>query len=408
MAFIYKEIQEEVARRATRDQSGTQFVTAIKNVINTSLFRLGREANWRILRRKTTFDTVTTYTEGSGGGTFTNGSKSVTMVGATLLTDNVQPGRRTKLQGSNTLYTIKTITGETTFTIDIDYDGTTVAGTGTYSILAQEEYNLPIQSSHSMFMWHHDYGTPYMMTFMPEQTFYSAGIDIETESTPEAYRMWGEDMVIDKLKEASVITVSSSSSSDTNIEITVFGDVSGYPDYEVINTNASNGTTASAGSKSFTSVDRIVKNASSTGRITATANTTNTTVAVLPVGDTTSGIVYRKAQLYPLPDKVMPINVQYYKDPFRLVNDGDVHELGQEFDEAIILLAVAKINYETNKDEGDKFYGLYKDELKSLRKTNTDKIDFFPKLQSKFSRRSGMVHSQLSYRQVGAYFGSRS
>jgi len=408
MAFVYKDLQDEVARRATRDQSGTQFTTAIKNIINTSLFRLSREANWRVLRRKNTFDTVTTYTTGSGGGTFTNGSKSITMVGATFLTDNIQPGRRIKLQGSSKLFVIKTITGETTLTIDINYDGTTVSGTGTYSILAQEEYNLPIQASHSMFMWHEDYGNPYMMNFVPEQTFYGAGINIEVESTPINYRMWGEDMVVEQLKEASVVTISSSSSSDTNISVTVFGTVSGYPDFESISTNASDGTTSVVGSKSFTDIDRIVKSSSSVGRITATANSTNTTVAVLPVGDTTAGILYRKVQLHPLPNKIMPIHVQYYKDPYRLVNDNDVHELGQEFDEAIILLSVSKINFESNKGEGEDFYRLYRDEVRSLRKTNTDKIDWFPKLGRSFRRRSNMVHENLAYTQVGAYYGPRS
>ena len=53
MAFTFKDIQDEVAFRATLNQGGTQFTTAIKNAINTSLFRLSREAYWRPLRRRT-------------------------------------------------------------------------------------------------------------------------------------------------------------------------------------------------------------------------------------------------------------------------------------------------------------------------------------------------------------------
>jgi len=170
--FTYKNMQDEVKRRATKEEGGTQFDTAIKNIINTSLFRLAREGLWRQLRRKTTFDTITTYTTGSGGGTFTNGSKSVTIVGATLLTDDIAVGRRITLQGSNIEYTIKTITGETTLTIDVNFDGTTISGTGTYSILPQEEYNVPIQASHRMFLWHEQYGYPFMMTYITDQNFY--------------------------------------------------------------------------------------------------------------------------------------------------------------------------------------------------------------------------------------------
>ncbi len=408
MSLTYLDLQNEVKRRATRDQAGTEFNIAIKNIINSSLFRLGREALWRQLRRKSTFDTITSYTTGSGGGTFTNGSKSVTMTGATLITDNVQPGRRVTLQGSSKDFTILTITGETTFTININYDGTTISGTGTYSILPQEEYNLPIQSSHRLFLWHEEYGYPTPLSYVTDQDFYNHGVYNTTTSIPYAYRMWGENWVIEQVKEGSVISISSSSTSDTNIDVIVFGTVSGYPDYETITTNASDGTTASAGSKTFTNIERIAKSATSVGRITATANSGNTTVAVMPVGNTTSGIKYSKVQLHPLPSSVFPVNVQFYKDPYGLVNDNDIHEFGQEFDEAIILLSVAKINFENNKDEGTDYFGLYKDEMNSLKKNNVDKIDWFPKLRRRSHGTIGQVHKNLLYQQVGPFFGRSS
>ena len=77
------------------------------------------------------------------------------------------------------------------------------------------------------------------------------------------------------------------------------------------------------------------------------------------------------------------MKVMYYKEPYKLVGDNDVHELGEEFDEAIILLSVAKIYFETNIKEGDRFYSMYEDEYKSLRRVNVDKIDWFPKLNAR-------------------------
>lgn len=406
MALLFSDLKTEVKRRSTRDQGGTTWDTAVATAINNSLFRVSREAPWRVMRRKATFDTVATYTTGTGGGTFTNGSKSITMTGATFITDGIRIGRRIKLQGDSKVFTIRTITGETTLTIDQNYSGTTITGTGTYSILGQEEYNLPIQAGHRMFLWHEAFGSPYQMSYIPDQEFYGLGLDNTTEATPVYYRMWTEDMVDEQLLQASTITISSSASGDTSIGVTIFGVVSGFPDYEVITTNSSNGTTAVTGSKSFTSVERVVKNATSTGRITVTANSTNTNVAVLPVGDTTAGIIYKKIQLYPLPDEVMTMNVHYYKDPYRLVNDGDVHELGQEFDEAIILLATSKVKHESNQQEGDKFYLLYQDEIKSLRRTNMDKIDWFPKLQRPYAGNSFLLHPYLGYQQInGGKFG---
>ena len=155
----------------------------------------------------------------------------------------------------------------------------------------------------------------------------------------------------------------------------------------------------------------MVKSASTDGRITVDANTANTIIAVLPVGDTTAGILYRKIQLYPLPNSAFDINVQYYKDPYRLVGDNDVHELGQEFDEAIILLAVSKVKAEAEIESGtDNFFSMWKDELKSLKKTNVDKIDWFPTLRrpGKANILNRRFHPYASQAQVGPFYGSRS
>jgi hypothetical protein len=409
MALTFSELQSEVLRRATKDQGGTQFATAVKNIINTSIKRIAREAKWRQLRRSTTFDTETSYTTGTGAGTFTNGSKSVTVVGATFITDGIQVGRRISLSGDSTKFTIKTITGETTLTIDQNYGGTTASGDGTYTISPREDYNLPVQTNHNMFMWHEDYGSPFQMSYITEQDFIASGVTQTDTGTPNVYRTWGYDMIIQQPLEASVVTVSSSSTADTSIDITVHGIVSGYPDFEVITTNASDGTTAVAGSKSFTSVERITKGASTTGRITATSNSANVTVAVIPTGDSSIGINYTKVSLYPLPNSVFTMNVEYYKEVYDLVNTGDVHELGADFDEAIILLATSKIDYETNKLESDRFFGLFRDEIKSLKKTNVDKIDWFPTLRRGRSGRNAdfFVNPFLRTSQFGSHFGPR-
>jgi len=312
----------EVKRRATRDQSGTTFNTATNNIINTSLFRVGREAPWRVLRRSTYFTTETSYTTGTGAVAVTNNSASFTVTGATFITDNIQVGRRVKFGTDSGYYIIRTITGETTGTIDRLYNGTT-STTTSYQILPTEQYNLPIQVNPTRdFLWHNCYGYPMQLDYIPDQDFRSYNINDNTVAKPTAYRMWGQDMVITQLVTPSVITVVSSSASDTSKSITVFGIVSGYPDYEVIVTN---GTTPVAGSKTFSSIERVVKAATTVGRITASGNSGADVVAVIPVGLTTLGIFYPKVQLYPLPDGIYPINVNYYKDPFSLVNDDDCH-----------------------------------------------------------------------------------
>ena len=85
--------------------------------------------------------------------------------------------------------------------------------------------------------------------------------------------------------------------------------------------------------------------------------------------------------------------------------------MGQEFDEAIILLAVSKVKGEAEIKQGTTtFFSMWQDEMRSLKKTNVDKIDWFPTLKkpreskTHFSR----VHPFLQHRQAGAFYGYRS
>lgn len=401
MSYTFSELQSEVKRRATRDQGGTQFDTAVKNAINTSLFRLSRECPWLQMRRKHTFATVGTYTTGTL--TAVNGSNTFVGSGTAFLT-NMTVGRRMKIGSSTQRYVIETITGDTGFTTNLNYDGTSASGLS-YTLYGQEEYNAPEQLGRIGCLWHEKLGFPYQMEYVTDLEFYSCSSPIENQYIPIYYRMWGDNWVIQQPFQPSVISLSSTSSLDTSIEVTVFGDVGGYPDYEIINVN---GVTAASGSKVFQSIERIAKNASSTGRITLTANTGSCTVAVLPVGLTTSGMQYRKIQLWPLPSDVFNINVQYYKEPYRLVNNGDIHELGMEFDEAIILLACAKIKYAENQKEANNFFSLYKDELAVLRRYNMDRnLDWRPILKRPSQRRGrrGFLNKNIVWDQLGGNYG---
>lgn len=404
--YTYKDLQDEVKRRSTRDQGGTTFDTAIKNAINLSLFRISRDAPWRVMRRKSYFDTVTSYATGGSNATATTSSISVIFGGASLLTDDVHTGRYVKFSGSSKYYTLRSITDNTAGTIDMQFSAATTTNM-TYEIYPQEEYNLPIQAGHRMMLWHEDYGYPYKIEYITENDFILAGFHRWDKGTPLRYRMWGEDMVREQPKQAGRLSVFSTSTADTSIGVTIFGKVGGYPAYETITTN---GATAVTGGLLFSEVERVSKDATSAGRIGVYADAnTSTTVAVMPMGDTTAGILYRKIWLHPIPTRVFPINVYYYKDPYRLVNDNDIHELGQDFDEAIILLSTAKIKAQSSQTEANIFYQMFTEELRTLRRVNADKIDWFPTLERpSMSVGSPRLRGGLLYRQVGPEYGPRS
>lgn len=411
MALTFTDLQTEVLRRATKNQGGTNFSSASKVAINASLFRLAREANWRSLRRTGFFNTVTSYTKGSGVISLNHNATTGTASSATFLSDDVNIGRFVKFSGSGTYYQIRTFPSNTSFSIDQIYGGTTSSSL-TYEILPQEIYNLPVQCGHRMFLWHNAYGYPYQMKYVVEQDFYQANVQRIYKAPPTHYHMWDTDMTIQQPKAPSVVTISSSSTSDTSVSVTVFGTVSGYPDSEIIITNSSSGTTAVAGLKTFSYIERISKvtSTSTLGRITATTDSANTTVAVIPAGNATTGIQYKKVMLFPLPTAVYPINILYYKDPNALVLSGDIHELGEEFDEALILLATSKLKAEEEIELGTaSFYKLYQEELTILRRVNVDKIDWFPALRGETrNRRSSGFGRGLDYKQVGPWYGGQS
>ena len=402
--FTFKDLQDEVKRRGNRDQGGTQFDTAVKNIINTTLFRISRDAYWKALRRQSAFDTVSEYSTGTGAASVTNDSATVTVTGATLETDLVNVGRYVELGGSNKIYQIETITSETAFTTNVAYDGTTDTAES-YKIFGQHEYNSPVQAGKIALIWHEEDGFANVMDYVPRSEFLATGIVVPEGATPTHYTMWGENMTLIQPNQPKTIEVLSSSASDTSVAVTVFGTVSGYPDFEIITVT---GTSAVAGSKVFSSIERVVKAATSVGRITVQDSDINRAIVVIPANDTTAGLMYKKIQLWPCPDSVFPVQVMYYKDPYRLVADGDVHELGHQFDEAIILLCVSKIKFESNQKEGDRWYNMYLDEVKTLKKDNADKLDWIPTLrrQRENPRASrSFLHRHLSYLQVGPNFG---
>ena len=406
--LTFLDLRDEVARRATRNQSGTEYTEEIKNVINTSLFRLAREAKWRCLRRKkTAFTTKTSYTSGTNFVTVTASSTAVSITPGQcdLWVDKIEVGRRVKLGGSGWYYQIVAVNSNSNFTIDLPFRGTTASNT-TYEIMPQDQYNLPVQVDHRAFLWHEDFGYPYRMFYVPDQTFYDTRVILNQKFPPTHYRMWGEDTVKLQVPTATPLMLVSSSAVDTSQQVTIFGNVAGNLSYETVTLT---GTTATQTSLQFENVERLAKNNSTTGFITVTSSRGNYTIAVLPMGDTTASVKYSKVQIFALPTREFDMYVHYYKDPYRLVNDGDIHEMGQDFDEAIILLSVAKIKYQDSQSEGDKWIALYQDEVNSLKKHNIDKIDWLPILKRPSQDRTDpFVVKNLLYRQVGPSYGPSS
>ena len=206
MSMTFLDLQADVKTRSIRDQGGTTFDNTIKNAINFSLFRISRDFNWNVLRRTTILSTDAAYTTGTGAVSATNGSNSFTVTGATFLTNGIKVGRRVEIGGSQQPYIIDSITSETVFTTNLNYDGTT-STTQSYSIYGTEEYNLPIQCDRVRLIWHEGYGYPFLMYATNVFDFYSSGFNVNTANVPLFYRQWNSDDVIRQPNSASVMRI---------------------------------------------------------------------------------------------------------------------------------------------------------------------------------------------------------
>jgi hypothetical protein len=369
------DIRQEVERRANIENSQTAMDTPVERIINTSILRISKEVTFRTQKRSADIQLKTTYSTGSGACEATNGSTAVTITGATLLSDGVEVGRRIKIEGSGRYYKIAQITGETTLVLDQEFNGTT-SSTLTYAILPQSVYRLPYGCDGRFFLFHTIDGWKQPLRYLSSEEFEMSKTIDNSTGTPDRYTLVSKDMSMSKLKSPSVVTVASSSASDTGRIITVRGIVAGYPDYEEITLNGSDATVSVSGSKSFSEIFSIAKNTSSSGRITLTANSGNTTVAVIPVGSNGVSLSYQTIELFPLPSQSGTLSITYWKKPEYIFSDYDYHELGEEADEAIINLSVARIRQERNESSSAAAYWqLYRNELLLLRKTNLEKSD---------------------------------
>lgn len=362
------------------------------------------------------FDTTANYTTGTA--TFTKDSATVTFATSTLITQGIQPGQRIKntssASTSNTVYEIESVDTNTQVTLNKVYGGTTQSAVA-FTIFGRERYILPVYMSEIAFAWHEDFGGAYILDQVPERDFFFSAFDRDSADSPDSYYLVDPFGVERQPSAASAVSIVSSSTEGSGIIVRVYGIVSSVPDHENLTVN---GTTRVDGTKAFSFITRIVKSATTTGRITVSDQLpsagSGSTLAVLPAGQAYTEPIYERIGLHPIPDTVIPINLWGYRAPYELVDNRDVSEWGPDFDNLEILLASAIGMYEERqKEEGDKMFVMYQYALSRLKHRNVDRLDYLPELNRKgFSSYQGRVdsflHSRLRYRQLGPKYGPMS
>ena len=196
---------------------------------------------------------------------------------------------------------------------------------------------MPIDFDSPLRVWHEEYTSEHIIHILLEQDFRRFDRNPSIEQNPESCMFAPSRGVITQPSSASAITISSSATTADNTQnITIFGIVSGLPDSETI---ALNNDADVTGNKSFTRIDKVTKDASTTGRVTLVDSSANSLV-VLPAGLLSNSVEYSILYMDPFPSSSISIYFDYYRKQYWMTNDYDTPILGDEFNEAIIQYAL--------------------------------------------------------------------
>ena len=195
--------------------------------------------------------------------------------------------------------------------------------------------------------------------------------DLNDSGSPNYYTLYGLDYISNQPSAASVITVVSSSALDTTQTVHIVGTSSGV---EVSETLTLNGIGAVAGAVSFTSLRKISKSATTTGRVTATSNAAVVTNVVISPRRLIRE--FQPIRLWPVPSAVSTILVRYIRNPVRMVDAGDIPDLPEVWHSVLLDLVLAhghEFLYEF--DAATRRRNMVEKFLGDLRATNSHKRD---------------------------------
>ena len=152
---------------------------------------------------------------------------------------------------------------------------------------------------------------------------------------PFVYSLFGYEWVGGTLAASGAISIVSSSASDTTQKVRIRGTVSGVDDTELLTLN---GTTTATGTKTFSNVYSIVKDTTTTGRVTVSSGTT--TLGVFSPADL--DLPRQPLYLYPTPSDIRTYRVRGIRRPKRLINTEDFPDFPGAYHELVLVGAAIR------------------------------------------------------------------
>lgn len=226
-------------------------------------------------------------------------------------------------------------------------------------MLWPRQESLTTVANQQAYSLHQEYLRPYTfrnatrrvwLTEVPTRNLELDGIDFDVDTDTDHFALWGRSQVTAQPSSASVITIVSSSISDTTAAkaITVYGDTASGMQSETLTPN---GTTAVAGTVSFTQIISVTKGAAWVGTLTMTSNSgAVTNLTLLP---SEYGRSYVQMQLLYLPTAGETIKYRFYRKPRELSAANDLTDIPPPFERIIVFDALLLMGaYDNRLDQG--------------------------------------------------------
>ena len=188
--------------------------------------------------------------------------------------------------------------------------------------------------------------SPYLLKYMSEDEFDRRDPNPTASGNPRIYTLFEHTGVEEQPSAASVISLVSSSASDTTQKVLVRGLVSSCDDYEEVSLN---GLTTVFTTKSFSRVDSVSKSADTAGRVTLTVGATT----LLTLGPLEVSPRIRKIRFFPEAGSSITATLKHYKAPVIPVNAYDASEIPTRWDYVVEQFAFALAIQSKGKDQAD-------------------------------------------------------
>jgi hypothetical protein len=190
----------------------------------------------------------------------------------------------------------------------------------------------------------YDTSTPKHIVNITEQEFRRFEPGPDSTGTPYLYRVVDFWPVQNQPSASSVLTLASSSASDTAVDVNIIGlDGSGVRTSEAVTLNGTNDVTTTG---SYTRVLSLSKDAVSVGQVTITSNAAAVTNVVIPAKD--RWINHPVIGFFSIPDAVDTLNYDFHMQLQDLTADDDISLIPERYHSVIEDFATEKVALSLN------------------------------------------------------------